>query len=227
MHRPFRLIRPGQMGIRVTHGGEPPGWMVMKYSERKRADILAAAVSEFRASGYDSTSMDRIAEAAGASKRTVYNHFGSKDQMFEAMVHEMMSRADQLMEFRYDSELPLARQLKSISEEILSVLTDEGYRDLARVVLSRLMIVPQYSRIISEHTEQINTMLADWLRAAHRDKRLKVPRPEVAADQLVGMLMGYGFWPALCGVEKTSLDVKQATFIKQTVSMFLQGYQAT
>ncbi|OYP34922.1 TetR/AcrR family transcriptional regulator [Rhodopirellula sp. MGV] len=197
----------------------------MKHSDRKRADILAAAVTEFRAYGYDNTSMDRIADAAGASKRTVYNHFGSKDQMFEAIVHELMDRSDVLSDFRYEPDQPLPKQLKSIGNQILNVFSDEGYRDLARVVLSRLIVVPQCSAIISEHSSRINTMLADWMRAAHRDQRLNVPRPELAAEQFVGMLMSFGFWPALFCVQKKGLDVKQSTFVNQTVTMFLKGYQ--
>ncbi|MCC9600886.1 TetR/AcrR family transcriptional regulator [Stieleria sp. JC731] len=196
----------------------------MKHSDRKRADILAAAVSEFRTYGYDNTSMDRIADAAGASKRTVYNHFGSKEQMFEAMVREMMQRTDVLQRFAYQSDQPLPKQLKAIANEILGVIADESYRDLARVVLSRLTIEPEYSVIISEHSDRINSMLADWMTAAHRDKQLEVPHPELAADQFVGMLMSYGFWPAIFCVEKKSIAVKRTTFINQTVKMFLKGY---
>ena len=42
----------------------------LKLAERKRIDILAAAVSEFQQSGFAGTSMDRIADTAGVSKRT-------------------------------------------------------------------------------------------------------------------------------------------------------------
>ena len=48
-------------------------------AERKYAAILKAAVAAFRKNGYASTSMDQIAADAGVSKRTVYNHFPSKD----------------------------------------------------------------------------------------------------------------------------------------------------
>ncbi|HCT25152.1 MAG TPA: TetR family transcriptional regulator, partial [Stenotrophomonas sp.] len=44
-----------------------------RLTDRKREAIVRAAVEEFRASGYEATSMDRIAEVAGVSKRTVYN----------------------------------------------------------------------------------------------------------------------------------------------------------
>lgn len=60
-----------------------------RLTDRKRDAIVRAAVEEFRASGYEATSMDRIAEAAGVSKRTVYNHFPSKEALFSMILEEL------------------------------------------------------------------------------------------------------------------------------------------
>ena len=48
----------------------------------KRAAVIEAATEEFLTYGYFGTSMDRIAEAANVSKRTVYDHFPSKEDLF-------------------------------------------------------------------------------------------------------------------------------------------------
>ena len=45
----------------------------------KRAAVIEAATEEFLSRGFSGTSMDRIAEVANVSKRTVYDHFPSKD----------------------------------------------------------------------------------------------------------------------------------------------------
>jgi TetR/AcrR family transcriptional regulator of autoinduction and epiphytic fitness len=49
----------------------------MAISDDKRGQILDAAVAEFQERGFAGASMDRIAERANVSKRTVYNHFDS------------------------------------------------------------------------------------------------------------------------------------------------------
>ena len=59
----------------------------------KRDSILEAAIRAFRDVGYECTSMDRIAELAGASKRTVYNHFPSKEALFQAVVARLFDDA--------------------------------------------------------------------------------------------------------------------------------------
>lgn len=53
--------------------------------------ILEAARSHFYAQGLERASLDTIAADTGTSKRTIYNHFGSKQGLFEAVVHERTS----------------------------------------------------------------------------------------------------------------------------------------
>ena len=64
-----------------------------RLTDRKRAAILDAAVAEFRQSGYEVTSMDKIAASAGVSKRTVYNHFPSKEALFAQILEQMWERS--------------------------------------------------------------------------------------------------------------------------------------
>lgn len=52
----------------------------------KRAQIVAAARELFLAQGYGATSMDAVARAAPVSKRTLYNHFESKQALFLAVL---------------------------------------------------------------------------------------------------------------------------------------------
>jgi len=48
----------------------------------RRARILRAAEQQFAARGYHATSMDDIAAAAGVTKPVVYDHFGSKLDLY-------------------------------------------------------------------------------------------------------------------------------------------------
>ena len=57
--------------------------------ERKRGAIVAAARQTFLENGYGQASMDRIAESAPVSVKTIYRHFKNKDELFSAhLVHE-------------------------------------------------------------------------------------------------------------------------------------------
>ena len=56
----------------------------MVSSSEAREKILSAAGSLFYREGIHATGVERIAHEAGVSKRTMYQHFGSKTQLVEA-----------------------------------------------------------------------------------------------------------------------------------------------
>src|SRR5690606_2086124 len=60
----------------------------------KRAAILDAAKTLFPERGYEGTSMDAIAQAAGVSKLTVYSHFQDKDTLF---VEAVKAKCEELL----------------------------------------------------------------------------------------------------------------------------------
>src|SRR5438094_7744697 len=58
----------------------------------KAAIVLAAAKRAFLAAGFGAVSMDTIAREAGVSKATVYAHFGSKEELFGAVIERECER---------------------------------------------------------------------------------------------------------------------------------------
>ena len=65
-------------------GDEQPvsGW------QRKHHAIAGAALVLFARDGYERTSVDAIAAEAGVSKRTVYSHYGDKENLFLLVLRE-------------------------------------------------------------------------------------------------------------------------------------------
>src|SRR5919109_2637874 len=54
--------------------------------ERRRPEVLDAALKLFLKSGYDGTSMQAVADQAGVTKPVVYACFNSKDELFRALL---------------------------------------------------------------------------------------------------------------------------------------------
>ncbi len=61
-------------------------------SEATRTRILEAAIDEFSAFGLAGARIDRIAEAAVANKRSIYVYFDSKEKLFDAALHHVLTR---------------------------------------------------------------------------------------------------------------------------------------
>lgn len=70
----------------IEEAGASP--VTLSASAAKHAAIAQAALRLFVSDGYARTSVDAIAAAAGVSKRTVYNHFGDKEQLFLSVIAE-------------------------------------------------------------------------------------------------------------------------------------------
>ena len=64
----------------------------IKRADAKVASIVDAAQRIFLARGYEGASMDAIALEANVSKRTVYNRFSSKEDLFAATIEEVCRR---------------------------------------------------------------------------------------------------------------------------------------
>lgn len=61
-------------------------------TQATRQDILRAATDEFTRAGFEATSIEAIAARTRMSKRMVYYHFGSKEQLYEAVLEAAYTR---------------------------------------------------------------------------------------------------------------------------------------
>ncbi|MFW6598439.1 TetR/AcrR family transcriptional regulator [Propionibacteriaceae bacterium Y2011] len=60
--------------------------------DQRRSQLLAAAGDVFTSKGYHATAMDDIADAAGVSKPVLYQHFGSKLELYLSLLDEACDR---------------------------------------------------------------------------------------------------------------------------------------
>ena len=195
-----------------------------RLTDRKRAAILVAAVSEFQKNGFDGTSMDRIAETAEVSKRTVYNHFPSKDELFMAMVTELSQRCGG-MECPYSSTEPLEDQLLEIAKSYAEKVTNKDFMKLSRVVISRFMQAPELGSSIRDKN-QLQFAIVEWIKSAKKDGRLSVANVEQAATQFSSLIKAFAFWPQLISDEPVPTKRELNRIAKNTVEMFLSHYRA-
>ena len=196
-----------------------------RLTDRKRAAILEAAVAEFRQSGYETTSMDRIAASAGVSKRTVYNHFPSKEALFAEILQQLWERSMDGLDLAYRSDKPLRAQLLELVQQKLRLLQDPNFFDLARVAIAATIHSPERAQEMVARMGRREEGLTTWIRAAAADGRLETDDPLFAAMQLQGLVKGFAFWPQIT-LGQPPLDASRQQQVAETaVDMFL-GYYA-
>jgi TetR/AcrR family transcriptional regulator of autoinduction and epiphytic fitness len=194
-------------------------------SDQKRVAIVRAAVSSFQASGYDGTSMDQIAARAQVSKRTVYNHFPSKDHLFQEIVDELTARAGRAADFSFDEAAPLEQQLTNMGSAILDAISGEDFIKLARVVLSRFLHAPELAASIQRGHRPFHDAFKAWAERASAEGRLQVDDSELAARQFAGLLNASAFWPQVLAAKPPLTGSARERLLRATTSMFLDHYR--
>ena len=195
-----------------------------RLTDRKRAAILEAAVAEFRESGYEATSMDRIAASAGVSKRTVYNHFPSKEVLFTRILEQMWERGADGLDIPYRTARPLRAQLLELVEQKMRLLHDPSFTDLARVAIAAGVHNPELARELIARLGDREEGLTAWVRAATADGRLKTNDPVFASMQLQSLVKGFAFWPQIAMGQPPLTAAQQTQVTEAAVEMFLAYY---
>ena len=104
----------------------------------KRAAILEAAKQIFVTQGYEGTSMDQIAAAAGVSKLTVYSHFGDKEALFAAAVKSHCETQLPTALFEPAPGTPVRERLLTIARAFYGMITSRE-----AVAGHRMLCTPQ------------------------------------------------------------------------------------
>ncbi|MFZ6647449.1 TetR/AcrR family transcriptional regulator [Undibacterium sp. TJN25] len=196
-----------------------------RLTDRKREAILQAAIAEFRASGYEATSMDKIAATADVSKRTVYNHFPSKDDLFAAILQQLWESSAAMSELSYSAARPLREQLLELMQQKMRMMSDAHFMDLARVAIAAAIHSPERAVEMLSRIGKREEGVTVWIRAAQADGKLKPADPEFAAMLLQGQLKTFAFWPQIAMGQGPLAEDRQAAVVSTIVDMFLAYFQ--
>ncbi|MEN5287475.1 TetR/AcrR family transcriptional regulator [Stenotrophomonas lactitubi] len=195
-----------------------------RLTDRKREAIVRAAVEEFRSAGYEATSMDRIAAVAGVSKRTVYNHFPSKEELFALILEELWQSSVASVELPYRADQPLEVQLLQLLRQKLDLLGDANFIDLARVAMAEIIHSPERAQAIVCRMGEKESGVSVWIRAAIADGRLREVDPEFAGHQLQGLVKSFAFWPQVTMGQAPLAPAERTRVAESAVAMFLGFY---
>lgn len=195
-----------------------------RLTDRKRAAIIEAAIEEFLAAGFEATSMDRVAARAGVSKRTVYNHFSSKEALFAAILRELWDESRDGEAPAYCADEPLRPQLLELLMRKLRLFNGEAFVSLARVAIAAGIHSPERARDMVERIGEREEDITVWIRAATADGRLKISDPLFAALQLQGLMKAFAFWPQVTMGQPPLSKSEQKKVAGSAADMFLAMY---
>lgn len=109
--------------------------------------ILHAAVPTFVELGYEKASMDAVAARAGTTKRTVYAHYGSKEELFRAALGRAVQMFRDELPSLADVDHP-ARELETFAATFSILCTWQGPVMMQRVVMGEAERFPDLGLLL-------------------------------------------------------------------------------
>src|ERR1700756_4600868 len=101
-----------------------------------REAIIEAAARLFRERGFGSVSMDELAEAAGVARRTLYNQFSSKEEIFREMLLRVSRQLEAAFPPGIETRGDIADVLRLVARLILGLHKQPKYLGFLRMVVA-------------------------------------------------------------------------------------------
>ncbi|WP_060506840.1 TetR/AcrR family transcriptional regulator [Rhizobium sp. Root1204] len=194
----------------------------------KRLSILEAAAEVFCRQGFAGASIDEIASAACVSRQTVYNHYREKDNLFTAVVEDVMDRANAML-FAILSTFP--EKPDNLEDDLVgfavrlsrSCICNQDGKFLRKLVQSEGERYPHLFESWRQHGPgKIGTALAALFARLSHKGLLEIDDFDVAARQFLALVNADLQMGTLFGVTPTDEELDSAAH--NAVRTFLRAY---
>ncbi len=192
----------------------------------KMAQIIAAARTEFFSQGFSQASIESIAARADVSKVTVYNRFGSKEDLFAAAVQSECDTMREKLDFANLSDRGIRDTLINFGLEMTAFLEREEMVRFERHMAVEAENNPIIGQLfLDSGPRRLHGALSALLSKAVDTGKLDISDTVEAAEHLAGMIKGMSDLERRMG-QPRSEQVKAKTLkrITSAVDLFLVSY---
>lgn len=213
------MSRAAVVDQKVARGPIPRG-------ARRRGEIAQAAEHVFLQHGFAETTMQMVALEAGASKETLYRHFGSKEDLFIEVVNNRNNEVRQTLDLELESDRPVPIILRSVGFALLDCMCSPTIVALARIIVNEAPRNPglgnAFYAMAPGRTLQ---KLTRYLTTAKARQEFTGDDPAQAADIFIGSVMGK-FIPVMLFIPHAFvIDRKQIEdHVNEVVNIFIKSY---
>ena len=145
----------------------------------RRDAILAAALEEFSARGFEATRLDDVAARADIAKGTIYLYFRDKETLFQELIRAMLTPLVGTLEALGAVDMPLA----VLADRLVDVFVREVYETRRKDVV-RLMITEgrRFPKIAEFYYREVLSHIMAAVRGIIRRAAARGEVPEALVD---------------------------------------------
>jgi|SRR5579883_385872 TetR/AcrR family transcriptional regulator of autoinduction and epiphytic fitness len=190
-----------------------------------REAIVEAAQRLFLERGFGAVSMDELAEASGLARRTLYNQFASKEEIFREMLLKVSGQLENAFPPGLETQGDVEGVLRVVARVILDLHENPEYLGFLRMVVADSRQFPWIAEEFAAVMEPQTERLARYLAYQTSMGVLACRNPMLAAHQFMGMLNEFSLWPWMTGRGRAAVEAEEV--VDESIRMFLRHYRQT
>lgn len=202
-----------------------PGRLSAEETAKLEDRLLDAAQEVFLEQGFARSTVDAIAKASGATRKTVYARYANKEEIFAAVVARLLDANINMptLDTAADTKDPRARLLKLAQASIDFVSAPQMAR-INRLLFAETYQTPELARLSVELYDRQIANVQAALEALRAEGHLpKLPEPRLAAILFIESVSSTPRLRAVFGPSATIPKKQVTTFTEMAVDVFLAG----
>lgn len=184
---------------------------------QRRKAFVDTAREAFFANGYAGTTMSSIASKVGGSKTTLWSYFPSKEELFEAVVDDIVEQYGHALSIDLPLDEPVPDVLRRFGNVLMAKLSATPILSLFRLVVGEAERFPHLAETFYERgPRRGKARAADWVAEKMVRGEIRMGDPMRAVQQFTGLCQSGLYQFALLGLpegrdlDRLSADVDQA-----------------
>lgn len=183
--------------------------------------LLEAALEAMAERGYRGATTREIAARAGVCELTLFRHFGTKENLFRALLekHSFTLMLKEIL--RSSKDEPVKNTLFKIGIELYKTMQKK--KPIMRVVLSEVVLRPEpVARVLREMIYQNISELKNYFSSLQKKGLLKDLSTEVMARSFMGSIFSF-FHTEEIVLGRTLGKKRIEAFVENLTEIFLKG----
>jgi TetR/AcrR family acrAB operon transcriptional repressor len=161
-------------------------------AEKTRQALLKAALSVFSQKGYAATTLEDVAKEAGVTRGAIYWHFGSKAELYNALLEEHSARGSEIVQAAAVEGGSMREILARIFIRMLrAVENDPALRAVMEINLFKTEYSPELSETLAKQIEGGRLLMAGISQAMEQGIEAGELRADMEAEDLARAFIAF------------------------------------
>lgn len=191
----------------------------------KRQRILESAKQLFLALGYHGSSMNQIAQNAGVTKLTVYNHFQDKATLFTCAIEQTCEHILSTRPRHLHAESHFPHALQEVCQLTMDII---NLPEAIKLDLLLLELAAEHSPLVDQFYRASHLKLRQVWENLFRDAAvfqfIQAADPAVQTELIVSLLAGLRHQEVLLGIREIPNTQEQQHIIAFAIEVFMLKY---